>query len=192
MEENSKRSRAAALTEPEQAPAKQTAPEQAGQEPEAKQPAGQPAAAPEQTEQEPSFQSLIREKYREDYLQALSRALSAQAREAGRYLAYRELCFAAERVKQSHPEFELTKALEDPVFARLIENGVDPGTAYEVVRREETERLEAARARNAERPQENGLGRGAATASHPDPRALTPAERRLLRRRAARGEQIVW
>ena len=43
----------------------------------------------ERTEQTESFQELIRGKYREDYLKALGEALSAQARETQRYLAYR-------------------------------------------------------------------------------------------------------
>ena len=83
-------------------------------------------------------------------------------------------------------------ALENPAFARLVENGVDPETAYEAVRREQTRRDDLVRARNAARPEENGLGRNAAAAFLPDPRSLTAEQRRSLRRRAARGEQIVW
>ncbi len=154
----------------------------------------QEAVLPEErVEQEQSFQELIRGKYREDYLAALGQALSAQAREVNRYLAYRELMAQAEAARARHPEFDLEKELEDPAFARLIRGGVDPCTAYEVIHRREQECRSQRLAENAARPQENGLGNGSlATVSKPDPKALTRAERKLLRRRAARGEEIVW
>jgi hypothetical protein len=144
-------------------------------------------------EQTESFQDLIRGKYREDYLKALSEALCAQARETDRYLAYRDLMTRAEAVKTGYPEFDLDRELEDPQFARLLNNGVDPKTAYEVVHHEELTGRAARLAENAARPQENGLGRGSlAAVTKPDPKSLTRAERKLLRRRAARGEEIIW
>ena len=147
----------------------------------------------ERTEQTESFQELIRGKYREDYLKALSKALRAQARETNRYLAYRELLHKAEAVRGSYPEFDLDKELENPGFLRLLNSGVEPKTAYEVVHHEELTGRAARLAENAARPQENGLGSGSlAAVTKPDPRSLTRAERKLLRRRAARGEEIVW
>lgn len=146
----------------------------------------------ERVEQAQSFQALIQGKYREDYLKALGEALAAQAREADRYLAYRELQFRAEALRQDYPDFDLDRELEDPTFARLLNSGVDPKTAYEVVHHAELCRREERLAQNAARPLENGLGGNAAAVSRPDPRALTRAERRSLRRRAARGEEIVW
>ena len=147
----------------------------------------------ERTEQSESFQELIRGRYREDYLKALAEALEAQARETGRYLAYRELMAKAEAVKQDYPDFELERELENPEFARLLENGVEPGTAYEVVHHRELADRAARLTRNAARPRENGLGSAAPVAvTGADPKNLTRAERRQLRRRAARGEEIVW
>ena len=146
----------------------------------------------EQVEQTESFQDLIRGKYREDYLNALSQALCAQARETGRYLAYRDLLAQTEAAKAKHPELDLEQELENPTFARLLNSGVDPATAYEVVHHQEQSDRAASLARNAARPQENGLGSAAATVTKPDPRALSRQERKLLRRRAARGEEIVW
>jgi hypothetical protein len=122
----------------------------------------------------------------------MSEALAAQARETDRYLAYRELMSQAEAVRARHPDFELEKELENPAFARLLNSGVDPGTAYEVVRCRERADREASLARNAARPLENGLGSAPAAVTKADPRALTRAERKLLRRRAARGEEIIW
>ena len=147
----------------------------------------------EREEQTESFQDLIRGKYREDYLEALSEALRAQARETDRYLAYRELLSEAEKLRGRYPDFDLDRELEDPGFARLLNNGVDPKTAYEVVHHEELTGRAARLAENAARPQENGLGAGSlAAVTKPDPKSLTRAERKLLRRRAARGEAIVW
>ena len=147
----------------------------------------------ERTEQTESFQELIRGKYREDYLKALSEALSAQARETDRYLAYRDLLVKAEAVRTRYPDFDLDRELENPQFARLLNSGVEPRTAYEVVHHEELTDRAARLAENAARPQENGLGAGSlAAVTKPDPKALTRAERKLLRRRAARGEEIIW
>lgn len=149
-------------------------------------------ALPEREEQRESFQELIRGRYREDYLKALGEALSAQARETERYLAFRELQAKAEAVKARYPDFDLERELEDPGFARLLNGGVEPALAYEVVHREELRRRDARLAENAARPAENGLGSGSAAVAGADPRSLTRQERRALRRRAARGEEIVW
>lgn len=150
------------------------------------------ASLEERVEQRPSFQELIAGVYREDYLKAVSETMLAQARETARYLAYRELCFRAEAVKRDYPDFDLERELENPTFARLLEGGVDPKTAYEVVHHAALRRREERLAENAARPQENGLSTGSATVSKADPRTLTRQERRQLRRRAARGEEIVW
>ena len=143
-------------------------------------------------EQSESFQDLIRGKYREDYLRAVSRALCAQARETDRYLAYRELQAKVEAVRRDYPDFDLERELEDPGFARLLENGVEPRTAYEVVHHRELAGRAARLAENAARPRETGLGAAPAVITRSDPRQLTRAERRQLRRRAARGEEIIW
>ena len=146
----------------------------------------------ERVEQKQNFQELIQGVYREDYLKALEEALLAQARESNRYLAYRELQFRAEALKREYPDFDLERELENPSFARLLNSGIEPKIAFEVVHREELNRRQERLARNAARPVENGLDGGSAAVSKADPRTLTRAERRALRRRAARGEEIVW
>lgn len=146
----------------------------------------------ERAEQRPSFQELIQGAYREDYLKALGEALQSQARESNRYLAYRELQFRAEALKREYPEFDLERELENPTFARLLNNGIEPKIAFEVVHHAERNRRQERLEQNAARPVENGLGGGSAAVSKTDPRNLTRAERRALRRRAARGEEIIW
>ena len=147
----------------------------------------------ERVEQSESFQELIRDKYREDYLKAMQEALSVQAREFNRYLAYRELMAQVETTRTRYPDFDLERELENPDFARMLRCGLDPRTAYEVIRSRDLDSRKQRLAENACRPQENGLGNGSlATVSKPDPRSLTRQERRALRRRAAHGEEIVW
>ena len=61
-----------------------------------------------------------------------------------------------------------------------------------MVHRQELAGAAARRARMERHPLENGLDRGSVPAVlRTDPKALTPQERRQLRRRAARGEEIV-
>ena len=161
---------------------------------------GQTAGAEEQkqipAEQEESregFQSLIRGKYREDYLRHAAALLAEQAEQTNRYLAYRELKQKAEALRETYPDFDLNRELENPAFLRLIRNGVDPADAYEVVHRRELAEAAARRERIERHPAENGLDCAVSPAVlRTDPRALTPQERKQLRRRAARGEEIVW
>ena len=146
----------------------------------------------ERVEQTECFQDLIRGKYREDYLKALSEALCAQARETNRYLAYRELQAKLEGVRAQYPDFDPDRELENPAFACLLNSGVEPLTAYEVVHHRELSGRAARMAENAARPQEKNPYRSVLPDSKPDPRTLTRQERKALRRRAARGEEIIW
>ncbi len=156
-------------------------------------PAPGKAAVPEQAEGREDFQSLIRGRYREDYLRHAAALLAEQAEQTNRYLAYRELRQQAEALRETYPDFDLNRELEDPTFLRLIRSRVDPATAYEVVHRKELAEEAARRERLERHPVENGLARGASPAVlQTDPRALSREERRQIRRRAARGEEIVW
>lgn len=180
MEENIKQER----TAPEKA-------EQSAVPDEAQTAPGQDIA--EQAESREDFQSLIRGKYREEYLRHAAALLAEQAEQTNRYLAYRELQRQAEALRQSYPDFDLNRELEDPVFVRLIRNQVDLAAAYEVVHRRELAEAEARRERMRKHPPENGLSRAASPAIlQADPRALSREERKQLRRRAAKGEEIVW
>lgn len=150
-------------------------------------------ALPEQAEVREDFQSLIRGKYREEYLNHVAALLAEQARQTQAYQRFRDLQAKAEALKQTYPDFDLRKELENPTFLRLIQNDVEPAAAYEVVHRQELAESAARKARMERHPMENGLDRGAAPAVlRADPRALTRQERKQLRRRAARGEEIVW
>lgn len=147
----------------------------------------------EQLESREDFQSLIHGRYQKEYAAHVAGLLAAQAEQVRRYQAYRDLRAQAAALRERYPDFELDREMADKTFATLVDNGVSLEIAYEVVHREALDRERSARARSENHPVENGLGGDSlATVTRPDPRALTRAERRQLRRRAARGEEIVW
>ena len=155
---------------------------------EAEQPAAEKDAAAVPAEQaEPDFETLIRGKYREAYLRSVAELLAAQAEDRNRYERYRALRAEAEAIRAEDPSFDLNQALENPRFALLLRDGVDLRTARAAVGEG------AARRPSDEQPLENGLGsRSMAAVFRTDPRSLTKEQRRQIRRRAAKGEEIVW
>ena len=156
------------------------------------QPETEQTAPEEQTEPKEDFQSLIRGRYRDAYLRHVAGLLAAQAEELRRDARAREIRRQALAFRAEHPDFDLNRELENPQFAALLRDGVELATAYAAIHRGETERAGAARMAGAAQPRENGLGSGAPAVFRADPRSLSPQERRALRRRAARGEEIVW
>ena len=94
-------------------------------------------------------------------------------------------------MRAEHPEFDLNRELEDPGFAGLLRSGVDLRVAWEAVHHDELARSRENRIASEAQPLENALESQAAIL-RADPRKLTRQERRQLRRRAARGEEIVW
>lgn len=147
----------------------------------------------EQAEEKEDFQSLIRGRYREAYLRQAAELLAAQAAEYRRYERYRAIRAEAEALRKDHPDFDLGRELENGRFAALLHGGASLSDAYALVHREELGRADTVRSAGAAQPLENGVGKNAAAAvCSPDPRSLTPKERRQLRRRAAKGETIVW
>lgn len=117
---------------------------------------------------------------------------------------YANLQMQAEKLKEKYPGIDLQKELENPVFKRLTGpgNNVPVEQAYFVIHKDEilqanaqaqAERMSKAIQANGARPTENGLkgNQGAATVKT-DPRTLTPADRAEIRRRAARGEKVVF
>ena len=104
-------------------------------------------------------------------------------------------------IQRVYPEFRWQREMDDPGFARLIDAGVEPREAYEMVhRRELTAKAmrfaaqmaarQAARvvASGGQRVREN-TGRSASV-SRPDPGKLTSQELADIRRRVMDGERI--
>ena len=109
--------------------------------------------------------------------------------------------FAA--VQAVYPQAELSRALEDPRFLRLVTHGVDAKSAYELTHlreltaeamaygaRRAREELTAAMQAGDLRPRESGLTPGAGGAFAESPEHWSRQTREELKTRARRGETI--
>lgn len=130
-----------------------------------------------------------------------------KAKDAAMYEEYLQVKAQAEQAKKLFPSLDLNVEMSNPDFARLIRAHVPVETAYKVIHADEitaammqhTAQQQAMAISNTiqagqARPSENGLGRTspANITRITDPRQLTREQRKELRRRAARGEKIVW
>ncbi len=117
--------------------------------------------------------------------------------------AYEALLEQCKGVKAIYPGFELATEMNNPNFGRLIANGVDARTAYEVVHRDEIQPAMAQYIANqtaqrisndiqsgARRPTENGANSQSSSVVKTDVTKLTKEDRAEIARRAARGERI--
>lgn len=117
--------------------------------------------------------------------------------------AYEELVRQSEEVKRVYPGFDLRTEMNNPNFGRLIANGVDARTAYEVVHRDEiqpamaqhmvkktAEKLSNHIQSGARRPAENGAASQSSAVVKTDVSKLTKEDRAEIARRVARGEKI--
>ena len=93
--------------------------------------------------------------------------------------------FAA--VQAVYPQAELSRALEDPRFLRLVTHGVGAKSAYELTHLRE---LTAAMQAGYLRPRESGLTPGAGGAFAESPEHWSRQTREELKTRARRGETI--
>lgn len=106
-------------------------------------------------------------------------------------------------LKDQYPDFDLSREMANPLFARLTapEVAIDPATAYEIIHRQSLEKarqetrqrqLSQIALSSALRPRENALtGVHAAAPMKTDPRHLSESDRQAIRQRVARGERIV-
>lgn len=137
----------------------------------------------------------------------IKRAEEAQRAEAENRAAFEKLRNEAAQAQQIYPGFNLEAELNNPAFMRLVKNGVDARTAFEVAHRDEilrssmqyaaqtaAQKVSNAVQANAARPTENGIAAPAAPARTrvTDPRNLTPQMRKDIRNRVRRGEKIFW
>jgi len=113
------------------------------------------------------------------------------------------LAAQAEQLKAIYEDFDLTRELENPRFAQLLQARVDLQTAYEVVHNREhfsqalaeaTAQLEKALATKLaaaqNRPAENGIGPGSAAVIRNDVSQMTRQDRTDIINRVRRGETI--
>lgn len=110
---------------------------------------------------------------------------------------------SAEEIRGIYPSFDLESELANNQFTRLLKNGVDMRTAYEVVHKDEiipaamqfaakeTERrVTASIAAGVARPSENGNSSQSAAMVKNDPNALTSKDFTEIRKRVNGGEKI--
>lgn len=116
---------------------------------------------------------------------------------------YAQWAQQAEQAKQLYPSLDLKAEVKNPQFMQLLKSGVDVGSAYLVIHKDDI--LPAAMQYTAKvveqkladkiiaggsRPAENGMSSQSAALTKSDVSALTKADRDEIRRRVARGERI--
>ena len=121
---------------------------------------------------------------------------------AKRYSAWMD---QAKEAKLTYPSLDLNEEAKNPQFLRLLNSGVDVGTAYAVIHKDEIipaamqytakaveQKLTNKVIANGARPIENGISSQSATVTKSDVSQLTKADRAEINRRVARGEKITF
>ena len=109
----------------------------------------------------------------------------------------------ADEARKVYSGFDLKTEMQNPQFQRLISNGIDVRTAYEVIHKDEIipaamqfaaktveTKLAQSIASGAGRPAENGVGSGSPSITKSDVSQLSKADRQEIIRRVQRGEKI--
>ena len=165
--------------------------------------------APDAGGRQEDFEELIRGRYKADFDARVKKILDGRLRGLRQEvtdLRQREklrqvqiqyyldrLPEQEKQVRMVHPEFRLQKEMENPRFFRLVQAGVEPREAYEMVHRHFAAQ---AAARQAVRVVESGGRRipendgRSASVSRPDPGKLTSRELADIRKRVMDGEKI--
>jgi hypothetical protein len=129
----------------------------------------------------------------------------AQAREEASREEFDEIARQGEELKAIYPNFNLGEELANASFGRLVANGIDVKTAYEVVHKDEilaggmeyavkqTKEKISKAIQSGSRPQENGLSSQSATSpGELDVSKLSLAQIREITARAQKGERITF
>lgn len=124
----------------------------------------------------------------------------AQQNAAKQYTAWMD---QAEKAKMVYPSLDLRTELQNPEFVKLLKSGVDVGTAYEVLHKNEIipaamqvtakkveQKLTNKIIANGERPTENGINSQSAAQVKSDVSQLSKADLAEIAKRVARGEKI--
>lgn len=111
----------------------------------------------------------------------------------------------AEDAKRTYPSLDLNEEAKNPAFLRLLNAGVDVGSAYAVIHKDEIipaamqYAVKTAEQKtvnkiiaNGARPVENGISSQSAIQTKSDVSALTKNDRAEVIRRVARGEKITF
>lgn len=129
----------------------------------------------------------------------------AQAREEASREEFDAIARQGEELKAIYPNFNLGDELANASFGRLVANGIDVKTAYEVVHKDEilaggmeyavkqTKEKISKAIQSGSRPQENGLSSQSATSpGELDVSKLSLAQIKEITARAQKGERITF
>ena len=129
----------------------------------------------------------------------------AQAREEASREEFDEIARQGEELKAIYPNFDLGEELANASFGRLVANGIDVKTAYEVVHKDDilaggmeyavkqTKEKISKAIQSGSRPQENGLSSQSATSpGEIDVSKLSLAQIKEITARAQKGERITF
>ena len=157
--------------------------------------------APDAGERQEDFEDLIRGRYKADFETRVRKILDGRLRDLRHQAAMGRLSRQEPEIQRVYPEFRWQREMDDPGFARLIDAGVEPREAYEMVhRRELTAKAMHFAAQMAARQAARVVASGgqrvrentghSASVSRPDPGKLTSQELADIRRRVMDGEKI--
>ena len=135
----------------------------------------------------------------------LKRQMNEQARKENAAQQYSQWMEQAKQAKLTYPSLDLNTEAKNPQFLKLLNSGIDVGTAYAVIHKDEIipaamqytaktveQKLTNKVIANGARPAENGISSQSATLTKSDVSQLSKADRAEIARRVARGEKITF
>lgn len=135
--------------------------------------------------------------------QSLTQQLQERERSERAVQQYSQWMQQAEEAKRTYPSLDLKTECQNPQFMQLLRSGVDVGSAYLVLHKDDIilaamqhtakaveQKLANKVMAGASRPGENGVGNQSSAIVKSDVSKLTKADREEIRRRVARGERI--
>ena len=133
----------------------------------------------------------------------LKRQMEEQNRRENAGRTYAQWMEQAKEAKKLYPELDLNTEAKNPEFLKLLNAGIDVGSAYLVLHKDEIfpaamqytaktveQKLTNKVIANGARPTENGNSSQSATTTKSDVSQLTKADRAEILRRVANGEKI--
>ena len=133
----------------------------------------------------------------------LKRQMEDRQRKETASKQYAQWMQQAEEAKRTYPNLNLNEEAKNPQFLRLLNSGVDVGTAYKAIHMDELipaamqytaktveQKIANKVLANGSRPTENGNSSQGATVVKNDVSKFTRADRREIAQRVARGEII--
>ena len=136
---------------------------------------------------------------------ALKRQMEEKDRKDNAAKQYATWVNQAEEAKRMYPSLNLNEEAKNPQFLKLLNSGIDVGTAYAVIHKDDIipaamqytaktveQKLTNKIIASGARPSENGISSQGAITSKSDVSLLSKADRAEIARRVANGEKITF